>query len=148
MGGGGLVGTWPTSSNNAALQWNIKSGAEYGECRVLMKIYGANDQPLFPTSPSLVAALHQLSAPRCQIFICFILNRGKSCNFRVSPFPNLEKHFSPSAKILCYLVLFVPDLSMIPKNCWLSDASFLPENNSIFTGLYLLEPQAIGSSMF
>ena len=47
-----------------------------------------------------------------------------------------KKHPSPSAKILCYLILFVPDLSMIPKNCWLSDASFLPENSSIFTGPY------------
>ena len=56
-----------------------------------MKIYGANDQPLFPTSPSLITALHQLSALRRQIVICFILSRGKSCNFRVSSFPNLEQ---------------------------------------------------------
>ena len=59
-----------------------------------------------------------------------------------------EKHFSSSAKILCYLVLFVPDPSMIPKNRWLSDASFLPENSSIITGPYLLEPQASDPSMF
>ena len=66
-----------------------------------MKIYGANDQPLFPTSPSLVAPLHQLSAPQRQIFTCFLLNRGKSCNFRVSSFPNLEqKSFTISQNLV------------------------------------------------